>query len=203
MTQFLRKMLSSNGRGATFAPRAASWRSVPRVNVLPTGQGAAANLILPALVVVFLIEILVLGGLYRGLSTPRDRADVARPELVRLRVQLKAADASVVALNDELAQLEGGQDTSQAALAELKAGRRDWATSLTALFGAEVPGITFDSVVSNPGGRIEVIGAASDESAVGRFQSHIRTLSRILEMQSIRLTRGDASLNFTAAFLLK
>ena len=175
---------------------------MPRVNVLPTGQGAT-NVLLPALVVVFLIEILVLGGLYRGLSTPRDRADVARPRVERLRVQLRAADASVVKLNDELVQLGSGQDPSQAPLAELRAGRRDWATSLTALFGAEVPGITFDSVVSNPGGRIEVIGAAADESAVGRFQSHIRTLAQILEMQSIRLTRADASLSFTAVFLLK
>lgn len=203
MTRFLRNVVSFNGRGSGVRLAGDTWRRVPRVNLLARRRAAARDLLVAVLAAVLLVELIVVFGFYSGLSSARSRIDEATPRLEQLRGDLKVEDATLAGLYDQVELLQKAGGSAQGALTQLGGARRDWDSSLSALFGAEVPGVLFGTVTTSPSGTIKVVGSAVDEASFGRFQSHLRTLSQLLNIQSFQLGRGRDGLDFTAMVSLK
>ena len=202
MTQFLRNIVSSNGRGSALGLQTDSWRQVPRVNLLPQPAGPVTHRVFVGLVLVFLVEVIVIWALYSDLSSIRERID-DRGAPSQLQAQIDGIDADIQALYDRQNILQSEVGESQGALAELAEQHRVWGDALKAIFGAEIPGVRYKRVVSRPNGEVQVTGTADDEASIAKFQSNVRTLAHILELQGLQFGRGEESLDFTAAIRLK
>lgn len=184
-------------RGATQA----SWRAVPRVNLLEGGPRGRRW------VVRAVLALLLLGGLYLLQSLYQEGIALQR-ELNRARSSLKAAQGELAARGNEVKSLEAelGKLRELAQAGEplrQRLGSVQWRRALVALDRLQGEGIWFQSLRGSAGGELTVVAVAEGEQPLARLQRRLQEADQPFELQGVRWERGKEALTLTATLQVK
>ena len=193
------RRLRAGLRRSTSRSEPGDWRQVPRIDLLsaPGRRHRLARNAKAGLLLVLLAEAVLGFQLYSGLSSAQAEADKARQRLQALRLEDERLAGEVQDLHARLDQQRGhGSTTAQA---DLTAGHIDWVPPLASLFGAQVEGLSFDSVeIDTAAGEARIAAKAENVEAVVRFQAEVRLASRYLGIRQLSWEDADPALNLRA-----
>ncbi len=168
----------------------ATWRRVPRINMLPQKPRTVTPL-LAGLGLVFVIAIALLLLIYNGLSKANSDLDNKNGTLDLLAAQMSNAEGIDASLDNQIngvtaqiTALTAAEGEQAAIVAELHGNRIDWTVSLFALLQADSLDIRFRRVDTMPDGTILVTGAATDVASMNRLQEHLLSLNELIDIVS-------------------
>jgi len=180
------------------------WRLVPKVNVLSSQRRIPQrSLILRGLLVVMILLGLFLLVNQRSTRAEVDERLVAKTgELRTLQRELTSKQQRVDVLRTRITELKVQQASSEQAFRLITLSNIDWYAALTSLFEAQTVGVIFGSVTIEPGGRLLLGGAATEERSMSSLPSQLATIET-LDFQSIRWEPGSDPPAFSATFRVR
>ena len=181
------------------------WRRVPKINLLPRiGRTSTAKLVIVGLILVLVIEGIVALTMSAGLSGIQDDTEQTNLALAGAERQLTFIETEIQDLHSQIDQLRRGSGTSEDAFTAINAKRVDWGASIAGMFGAQVPGVRFELVVTDTStGKMIISGTADDVAGVVGFQAQLAQASNLVLLESLRWEEGEASLSFSADLSVK
>ena len=176
------------------------WRRVPKINLLPTiRRTATAKLVILGLILVLAIEGIVALTVFNDLSGTRDDTAQTSLALSGAERRLTFIETEIQDLHSQIDQLRRGSGTSEDAFTAIDAKRVDWGASIAGIFGAQIPGVRFELVVTDTStGKVILSGTADDVAGVVGFQAQLAQASNLILLESLRWEEGEASLSFSA-----
>ena len=200
MTQLLQGYLGRRRGPTRPGLESEDWRRVPRINLLPrTGRTPTAKLVIVGLILFLVIEGIVALSMSTGVSGTRDDTEQTRLALAGAERRLTFIETEIQDLHSQIDQLRRGSGTSEDAVSAIDAKRVDWGASIAGMFVAQIPGVRFESVVTEPStGKIAILGTADDVAGVVGFQAQLGQASNLVLLESLRWEEGEESLSFSA-----
>lgn len=185
------------------APQA-SWRAVPRVDLLEGGGGGRGVVVRAGL------ALLLLGGLYLLYSVYQEGTTLQRG-LEGASRRLKATQATQAALasrGDEVSGLEAElaalRERSQAAARlDQQLGGERWQAALAALEGLQGDGVSFQSLKGSAGGDLTVVAVAAGGQPLARLQRRLQETGHPFELQGVQWKQDTGALTLTATLRVK
>ncbi len=188
----------------------AGWRSVPFIDLLNERRSGAFTPVVIVLAVVLVLELFAVVFLNEGVGKNHKLTEAAQGEADQLRAavsdaEFTIADAEIqIAVMDrEMVALDAQAARAKEAAAAFEAGRADWGRAVDAVLAGAGPDLRIENVTGGPGGVIDITGTATNVAAMGRFQSHVRSVSDTLDLQSLHWEASGGALNFTAQVKVK
>lgn len=177
------------------------WRAVPVINVLsrPSRRAPRWSPVRVGVGAVVLLELIWILVLVLGWQGAKGEIEEAEAALESVKAQRAAELQEINDLKQQVEELE-----AEAPAQESEILRVAWGPALAGLFEMDVPGIVLDAVSDQPEDptRIVINGVASDLQAMARFQSELRNMSNLFDLQSIQWEASDESLSFTVVMRL-
>ena len=153
--------------------------------------------------------MLLLGVAYVVQGKYQDKVDIeAGVEDMRLRLldlqgQLAAVQQSVEPLQAQRNQLKQQLEARETASQQTIGGKIDWRGAFETLFGINGSRVRLGSVEGEPGGKLRVVGVATDSSSMATMPGQLSSLSQALDFQGIRWTPDSEPPEFIATFLVR
>lgn len=183
-----------------------NWRSVPKVDVLPSRQIKFST----GLVVRGLLVLVFLLGAFLAQKEYRDRLDVdstigaKTAQLQSLQKQLSAKQQEVDPLRSEIGKLKSQLTGAEQAYRQVTAGYLDWYVAIEALLlNTETSGVRFSSVTAKPGGGVTLVGQAANPLTAATLPKQLQDISSFIEFQGIQWKPGSDPPEFTAVFKVR
>ena len=191
----------------------ASWRSVPKIDLLPPKRAVLTiNTQEWLLVVAAVVALVAVLYLYRDLSDTNRRIDAAegalavinktfsgeRSEFEAVEGKMRGLDGEIAAREDQISQQKKQRSSLREAYEGIGAAGPDWGRALEVLLGAEAPGLKFDRVVALPEGEVEVHATATNLDAISRFEAYMTSVNDVLHLRDYRLARSSTTTAVTA-----
>lgn len=202
MTQPTQGDLSPGAASGVEVPVERHWRRVPNINILPHRRGTPPEILMfrGILLAVLLLAAYLAQDQYRQNAVAAQTASATKGQLQNTQRQIAALQQELEPLRAQITQLQQERDTRKQGHQEILGDRMNWHAGLSALFGAQVPGISFEAVKVDPRGEVTLEGVATEQRAMAELHTRLRGLSPILDLQSVKWESGSATLAFTALF---
>ena len=176
------------------------WRRVPKVDLISTKESKHPGVILFRVflgLVIIGVAYLVQAQYFEWQDT-LDRTTVGSRDLDSVQSSISNKQGELDIIRGQVDQLKQQKGALDNVYQSVTSSRVNWGEALPAVFGTQVQGISFESVVAKPGGRLEISGKATDQRAIARFQTELRGVSRTLDLQSVAFKTGEESFEFVA-----
>ncbi len=181
------------------APKA-SWRAVPRVNLLE-GGGRRSPLVVRAG-----LALLLLGGVYL-LSSEYQEGATLQQEMERASSRLRATQTALASRSDEVngleAELGALRERQAAELLYQQLGSERWQAALEALAGLQGDGVVIQSLQGSAGGGLTVVAAAAGAQPLARLQGRLQEAGQPFELRDVQWKQDKGTLTLTATLLVK
>ena len=181
------------------------WRQVPKVNVLPAqGRTLQRNLILRVLLALIIIVGLYLVWNQRGVEGDlRESGEGKSNQLRKFQRDLVSKQQRLVALQDQINQVQEERGARERAFQLLTGNNLDWYTAFQGLFEAQSIGIIFQSVTTDPDGKLSIQGQTTPDVSLSSLPSQFTSLSGMLDFQSFQSDPGSDPPSFSATFRVR
>lgn len=179
----------------------ASWRAVPRMNLLEGGGRGHRWVVRAGL------ALLLLGGAYLLLSLYQEGATLQR-ERDGASSRLKTTQAELASRRDEVKRLEAElRDPLDRLQAQQRLyqqlGSLRWQEALVALDRLQGDGVSFQSLQGSAGGELTVVAAAAKEQPLARLQGRLQEAGQPFELQGAQWKQDKEALTLTATLRVK
>ena len=181
------------------------WRQVPKINVLVRQRRTPPkHLLLRGLLV-----LLLLGVAYAVQEKYREKMDVEAGvedmtvRLQGLQGQVAAVQRSVEPLQAQRNQLKQQLEARELASQQIIGGQINWHGAFETLFDIHGSGVILGAVEAQPGGRLLVVGVATESNSMATLPERLSFISDQLDFQGIRWTLESEPPEFSATFLVR
>ncbi len=204
-------------RSQTYAPPASGtgsqefgWRNVPKINMLPERRSYRLSPVIVLLLIVLFAEAAAAQILYRQLQDEEAAVIDATHSLNQAQQALSAEQAAtdrevlnVVALGQQIAEIEAQDAVILEAYTQLALPRPDWAATLQALLQADKPDFRLDKLAADPPDTIALSATATGPDGIRDFLAHMASVSEFLSLADWDSEQGDTALMVDAVAELK
>lgn len=187
------------------APQA-SWRAIPRVNLLEGGGRGRRWVVRAGLALLLLGGVYLLQSLSQEGTTPQRELDGARSSLKAAQGELAARGNEVKGLEAELKDLRDRLQAQQRL--PQQPGRERWQAALVALEalerfqGGEVR-FQFQSLQGSANGELTVVAVAAGEQPLAWLQRRLQEANQPFQLQGVQWKRDKEALTLTATLRVK
>ena len=181
------------------------WRRVPKINVLVRQRRTLPkNLLVRGFLVLLLLGLAyVVQGKYQDKLDIENGVEDIRVRLQDLQRQVAVVQQSVEPLQAQRNQLKQQLEARETASQRIIGGQIDWHGAFETLFDFHGSGVMLESVDAQPGGKLLMVGVATESSSMATLPEQLSTLSEALDFQGIRWTPESDPPGFSATFLVR
>ena len=149
---------------------------------------------------ILLVGVFLVLDQYRDREAGAQSVESAQSKLRAANQKLSAEQQLVTDLQAQIDDIQAQRHAKEVAYEELTAGHTQWHAAISTLWKTQVPGVTFESVNIQVGGRLILDGTATDIDAMVKFQIQLSDVSPALDLQTLQWEETSESFEFTAAF---
>lgn len=182
----------------------ASWRAVPRMNLLEGGGRGRRWVVRAGLALLLLGGVYLLQSLYQEGTTLQRELDGASSRLKATQTELASRRDEVNRLEAELGALLERRQTAER-LPQPQGSER-WRATLAALAALERlqgDGVSFQSLQESAAGELTVVAAAAGEQPLARLQGRLQEADQPFELLGVQWKRDKGVLTLTATLRVK
>ena len=152
---------------------------------------------------------MLLGVAYAVQEKYREKMDVEAGvedmtvRLQGLQGQVAAVQRSVEPLQAQRNQLKQQLEARELASQQIIGGQINWHGAFETLFDIHGSGVILGAVEAQPGGRLLVVGVATESNSMATLPERLSFISDQLDFQGIRWTLESEPPEFSATFLVR
>lgn len=186
------------------------WRNVPKINLMPERRSYRLSPVIVLLVVVLLAEAVAAQVLFGQLRAEEETTITATHQLNQAQQALSAERSAtdrealnVVALEQQIVEIETQDAIILDAYTQLAQPRPEWAATLQALLQADNADFRLNKLAADPPGTITLSAIATGPDGIRDFLTHMGSVSDILSLADWDSEQGDTALKVDAVVELK